>query len=71
MKSDVKKLLSKFTTKGIKPGDLVITYEIHRVKGPFRDGRNELYVFDALTGERSPGRVMHIGPGQQGVFKLK
>lgn len=64
MKPDLKKLLSKFTTEGIENGDLVITFEIHRVKNA-KAG--------TVVGELPKGgqRIMSQYPGQQGYFKLK
>jgi hypothetical protein len=77
MKADVKKLLSKFTAEGIKNGDLVVTFEVHRVRdinwGKKRNNPDEVAVITLGVngGESGPCRIMCVGARrQQGIAKL-
>ena len=77
MKKDMKQLLAQFSTpRVLHKGDLVVTAEIHRVIKKFGPGRYEVATIWPECGccrkkECIHPRVMHVGPGQHGVMKLK
>ena len=77
-KGQLMRLLSAFTLEGIKPGDLVITAEIHRVVKRFGSHKGSWAVVDVhpvcgtcKTRKCFHERIMHEGYGQQGIMKLR
>lgn len=83
MKQDISKLLERLTTDNLKPGDLVVTFEVHRLIEPFKRGADGNWLVRRVVPPCGSGcadldhaddcmhsRVMHPGPGQHGIAKL-